>query len=171
MKDSWNSFAETINGLGVITLPTFDVPPPMLPAGQGVLLPPAGPEGPDQQAYEQSYLTGAPPAPRAPTPSAALSGLADKIGLGVQSAIPAYARGAAGAAFRGGPAAAAQPTPSTSFSGAPSYLPAAPAPGGAAGNTTSVHVDQVTIKTDDPQKMGRDFNREVIRAGQSKVGL
>lgn len=79
MKAAWNSFAETMNATGVITLPTFKAKPEMLPAGDGVRMPGQEAAGPTEGAWRSPYASrGAlPAAGTAEGPSYNPTGLAD----------------------------------------------------------------------------------------------
>lgn len=184
MKDSWNSFAETVNSVGIVNLPTFKYSP-MLPAGEGVALPNEGPKQlAYQQAYTGGYIPGAPfpaaPPEQEPTGPYAKYKKADAAAVAAARARPGLMLEelqrrmgvGAGGGTDGAPSVASAAAPSASYGGPPVYtIPgsspaAAPAP-----NQTTVRVDKVEIKTNDPMKMGREFERQVIRAGQSKVGL
>lgn len=205
MKSKWNGFAETINKLGIITLPTFTEKPAMLPAGEGVRLPQVGPaEGPWAQRYDQGPVDGQMFGPAKDdaaqrrydndrrryeaTPTLPEGGAAKNEALRAQAAslfgldpgtsMADMAKSALGAMLPGLSAA----TPALAgaggsggaglFSGMPSYL-TPPAYAGAASTTKTTHVriDKVEIKTDDPARMGNELERQIIRAGQSGVGL
>ncbi len=206
MKAKWNGFAETINKLGIITLPTFAEKPAMLPAGEGVRLPQTGPaQGPWAQRYDQGPVDGQMLGPSkddaaqrrydndqrryAATPTMPPGG-ADKnaslraaaaamFGMDPNSSLSDMAKSALGAMVPGmsggAPAlagAGAGAPGGSFFSGMPSYLiPPASAGAQTTTKTTHVRIDKVEIKTDDPQRMGNELERQIIRASQSGVGL
>lgn len=151
MKDAWNSFAETMNSTGVITLPTFSQGPAMLPAGDGVTLPGQQAEGPAEGAWQSPYARrGALPARgTAEGPSYSPSGMAEGGKKGLLDTLKGAFPGVDIASMLGG-LGGLQPA---AFGGAAGLPPGmldrlAKFKGGNVTNTQTFTVDNVTVKLD-----------------------
>jgi hypothetical protein len=90
--------------------------------------------------------------------------------FGVEGEGPKFGGGAA-TDMRGGGVLASPPSTAAEAQ-APAAWTGLPAFGGSGSVTNyNSHVDKVEIKTDDPEKMAKEYHRRVIRNHQSKVGF